>query len=153
MHECRRRGYRWYMGSVDDNNRNGKPHRRTQLQIAPEFANLERVRQFITDEMLDDADTDDTLYLVAANELVTNAIETHRRAGIDEPITVSIDHDRRVLVVADLGEGYEPDDRGDPDRLAEFGRGLSIAEALSPGLWWEPNRPTGTIFNLPYPGT
>lgn len=119
-----------------------------QLQIEPEATELARARHFVL-SVLEPIDVD-ALFLVAVSELITNAIEEHRKLQIPDPVSISVDPESVTVYVADRGRGFDPSARPDRDNLGVRGRGLLIAEAVAPGLRWEPNEPDGTIFVLPY---
>lgn len=133
--------------------RSSEPERSpSELRISPDFALLETVRRFVASEMSDEPDGDE-LYLVAVNEVVTNAIESHRRTGTEEPIGILADSGSRTVVVTDCGDGYAPMDDPEIGHLGPSGRGLVIAATMFPDLSWRPNHPRGTIFTLPFPDT
>lgn len=91
-------------------------------------------------------------FLVAVNEAVTNAIESHQRANVSVPVTVTIDLSARVISVADQGgaspgEGTDgptaPDIAGDEGATPESaspppsvlrGRGMHIIRTICPGF-------------------
>lgn len=150
MHDFRTRGYERSTQDIDSSPGLPLDHL-PHLCIAPDLAQLAAARRFIAPEVATGDSEFDVLYLIAATELITNAIEAHQRADTDEPVMIAIDRGERALLVADQGQGYRPEDRPTTDHLAAGGRGLRIAESISPGLSWRPNDPQGTVFVLPLP--
>ena len=83
-------------------------------------------RRDLADDRIDDQK-------VAVSEACTNAIEAHRTASSDEPVTVTCSEtdERFVVAVRDRGAGFDPSTLPehppvtDPERL-NFERGLGI---------------------------
>ena len=92
-----------------------------------------------------------TVYLTAVTEIATNAFESHERVGTDEPVVVTVDPQRAHVTVADLGGGFDPDERPprpSPDQIR--GRGLYLARSFCPDMSWQRN-PGGMVCTLPFP--
>lgn len=89
-------------------------------------SSLASARRALVEERVDDLK-------LAVSEACTNAIEAHRRAGIDGPVTLRVVEgpERLEVQINDQGPGFEPDHLPahppvtDPERL-NFERGLGI---------------------------
>lgn len=68
-------------------------------------------------------------------ELVTNAVEAHRRERLDDAVTLTLlaDSSSALVVVRDSSDGRPV--RNEPDLDAESGRGLLLVEAIAD--WWD----------------
>lgn len=99
-----------------------------------------------------DADSESS-YLVAATEILANAIDEHERIGSGKPIEMRVDYgDADTIRVIDAGEGFSADvDGGDVDESDERGRGLALARAFVDELEIA-STPTGTTVTLPLAG-
>lgn len=121
-----------------------------KLHLPPDTTRIGEARRFVA-RTLEPLEVDE-LFLVAVTEVITNAIEEHRRIGCEAPVTIDIDVDAGTVRIADVGRGYASAAVPTPhDLLADRGRGLMIAQAITPTMTWEPNQPTGTVFTLPHP--
>ena len=94
-------------------------------------------------------------FLVAFTEIVSNAIDEHRRIGSDATIRVEIRSGaEESVVVSDAGEGIDERaaDRSEaPTPTTERGRGLALANAFVPDLDLDPSS-SGTTATLPLAG-
>ncbi len=104
--------------------------------IAPDTSELAPLRTWIDALLLSDvADQERQLLLVAITEAVTNAIEAHRRGGVDAAIKIDVDRSSRLVAVEDYGGGLGPEDVEDPTTPAPSaarGRGLLIIRSICP---------------------
>ena len=122
---------------------------RTRFTMPPDDAELGPLRDFLATLHTGDADAD-TLFAIAVTEIATNAIEAHRRAGVDEHIVVTIDTRTRSVTIIDFGTGLPiPHETPSPDPAATSGRGLIIARSICPGLRVDSSI-RGTTVTLPY---
>lgn len=117
------------------------------IDVPPDVGRLRAVRM-IARRALPALDPDEaSLFYGAVSEIVTNAIDAHRRAGVAEPIRIEIRaRPGLAVVVRDHGRGFEaatvqPDGRG---------HGLVIAHAVCPGLHID-STPDGTTVVIPFP--
>lgn len=103
------------------------------------------------------------LYLVAITEAMTNAVEAHTRAAVNEPVTVAVDlagervtvHDRATGIPTPTADAprHSPTafrERDPAVRPPSRGRGLLIMRAICPGVTIESGS-DGTVVSLPYP--
>lgn len=120
------------------------------LEIGPELAELGLVRRLVASIVCRGERETDALFLVAVTEVVTNAIEAHQRAGLADPIVITVDAEAPIVEVADTGDGLEANDLDGTIEADEPGWGLALARDLVPGLSWGSNVPRGTIVSLPY---
>jgi len=98
-------------------------------------------------------DLQDPLFYGAFTEVVTNAIEEHRRLGIAHDVEVRVSlGGRPEIAVRDHGQGFDPNMGSDPqpEPQSESGRGLVIARSVVPGMRIE-SSPVGSMVFLPYP--
>ena len=121
----------------------------TRQHIDADYSRLVDARELVRPHLLGNDEDADTMYLIAVTEVFTNAVESHRRAEVDEPIEIVVDIDGGHVTISDRGDGYDPADRSRRRHAADGGRGLDIAESAVPTLAWRSNNP-GTSFILPY---
>jgi hypothetical protein len=119
-----------------------------ELDIEPDLTEISRAREFVARSLA--PGPVDGLFMVAVSELVTNAVEEHRRIGATSPITIAVDPGASTVRITDRGRGFAPADSRPSEPLAARGRGLHIARTLAPGLTWEPGPAGGTIVTLRY---
>ena len=93
---------------------------------------------------------------LAVSEATTNAIEAHKRAGVDKPVKIRVSIGERVVrvTVVDLGDGFDPSTIKehppvtDPERLEyERGLGLMLMRRLSDDCVID-SGPAGTTVTL-----
>jgi anti-sigma regulatory factor (Ser/Thr protein kinase) len=110
-----------------------------------------RIQEWVGPES---GDEDLAMYQVAVTEAVTNAIESHRRAGSDASIVVTIDPAARLISVEDQGGGMARDAGAPADEppppQAFRGRGLMIMRSICPDLVVV-DTATGSRVELPFP--
>lgn len=88
-----------------------------------------------------------SLFYGAVSEIVTNAIDAHRRAGVAKPIRIEIRaRPGLAVIVRDHGPGFEEATVQPHGR----GHGLVIARAVCPGLQID-SSPDGTSVVIPFP--
>ena len=104
--------------------------------VAPDMAELAPLRSWLDDRLASKLTTEQLqLFRVAVTEAVTNAIEAHRRAGIEQPVRVTVDVDAAMVAVEDHGGGIELEEaepRSAPAPSAPRGRGLLIIRSICP---------------------
>lgn len=126
------------------------PHGLT-LQVAPDDRQEALIRLLLRRCLAGRWDDDDdvlTLFLTAVSEIVSNAMDAHRRAGLSRPITVGFSPGRSALVtVRDAGTGFDP-----ANVVTGDGLGLTLARGICPELWIE-SHPGNTLVTLPVPAS
>ena len=122
--------------------------------LPPEAGELAPLRSWLVDSLALDVPADKIqLFLVAVTETGTNAIEAHRRSGIERSIDVSVDSRAKIVSVRDHGRGLGDravDDPELPPPSAERGRGLLITQTICPDARFV-DTGSGTLVELPYP--
>ncbi len=112
-------------------------------------SSLAGARRNLADQRIDDLK-------LAVSEACTNAIEAHRRTGVDEAVTVRIREapERLEIEVVDHGAGFDPEELPvhppvtDPDRLNfERGLGIPLMRTLVDHLEFD-SSPSGTTVRL-----
>lgn len=81
----------------------------------------------------------DSVELVVS-ELMTNAVQATRRAGLDDPVCLSLLADESSVLVVVSDAITDPPRRRRIDAVAENGHGLTVVQALSEWWDWKPAR-------------
>ncbi len=102
----------------------------------------------------DDADAESS-FLVALTEVITNAIDEHRRIGTEAPIALEVEFGGvDVVRVIDAGRGLAPELVAESPRMdveRARGRGLALARAFVADLTFDIGA-EGTKATLPLAG-
>lgn len=93
---------------------------------------IDRTRRLFRFESVDS----EAEHLTAISEIVQNAVEAHRSAGLDHPVQIMFSLDPPAVRVVDHGGGFiwTGTPPSAPDPTAVSGRGLLIATAFVPDL-------------------
>lgn len=122
--------------------------------LAPDTAELAPLRTWIDVLLAPQIAAEERhLFLVAITEAATNAIEAHRRAGVEAAVEVDVDRSSRLVVIEDHGGGIEyeaADGPTIPAPSAARGRGLLIIQSICPSARFIETE-TGARVELPYP--
>lgn len=108
---------------------------------------MRRITTFVSDDA-------QSSFLIALTEVVGNAVDEHRAAGLDAPIVVIVDYgDADVVQIVDRGRGMRADVRpGAPaSTSSDSGRGLALARAFVPDMTFDTSA-AGTTVTLPLAG-
>lgn len=77
---------------------------------------------------------------LVVSELMTNAVQATRQAGLDDPVRLSLLADDSSVLVVVSDSITDPPRRRRIDAVAENGRGLTVVQALSDWWDWKPAR-------------
>ena len=119
--------------------------------VATETTELAPLRSWLSAQLALGVDAE--LFLVAITEAGTNAIEAHRRAGVDLPIEITVDARRELVTIRDHGGGMERGmgaEQPVPPPASSRGRGLLIIRSICPDARFVATD-TGTLVELPFP--
>ena len=132
--------------------------RTIQVEVPPVAGSIAIARSVVRRTVIFRDDHAHSSFLLAVTEILANAIDEHDRLGLGTAITATIESDDdgvAVVRIGDVGDGFDPTDRGsgvDEDgRPSDRGRGIALAEAFVPGLTFE-SGPAGTVASLPLAG-
>lgn|GEM_PF-2305245 len=121
------------------------------VAVAIARAMVRRVTTFASDDA-------ESSFLIALTEVVSNAVDEHRDAGVVDPVVMTIDYESaEVVYVTDRGRGFDdrsmlpPTGMADVEETDQSGRGLALARAFVPGIKFDSDD-SGTTVSLPMVG-